>query len=40
LRDLDRRLQPSKNAQMSGKVVKFDGLTALRWVSSPCGVDL
>ena len=28
LRDLDRRLQPSKNAQMSGKVVKFDGLTA------------
>ena len=28
LRDLDRRLQPSKNVQMSGKVVKFDGLTA------------
>ena len=28
LRDLDRRLQPSKSAQMSGKVVKFDGLTA------------
>ena len=28
MRDLDRRLQPQIGSQISGKVVKFDGLTA------------
>ena len=28
LRDLDRKLDPSKRSTMSGKVLKFDGLTA------------
>ena len=28
MRDLDRRLQPQLGSRVSGKVVKFDGLTA------------
>ena len=28
LRDLDRKLDPSKRSRLSGKVLKFDGLTA------------
>ena len=28
MRDLDRRLRPQMGSRVSGKVVKFDGLTA------------